>query len=128
MTFARLAVVVLLILSGVLAFYGMVLDRSGQNITFTVIGLLIFGLCLVFVAAWLLSRALGRRTARTDSWRSRRRCGRWALRDRRRHGPGSSVRLRHRHRTLTAHPGRAPRQTDPDAGSGTLPESPAPIV
>jgi hypothetical protein len=57
-TFARLAVIVLLILSGVLAFYGMVLDRSGQNITFTVIGLLVFGLCLVFVAAWLLSRAL----------------------------------------------------------------------
>jgi Na+/phosphate symporter len=57
-TLARLVVVVLLVLSGVLAFYGLVLDRSGQNITFTVIGLLLFGLCLIFVASWLLGRAL----------------------------------------------------------------------
>ena len=65
MTLARLAVIVLLVLSGVLAFYGLVLDRSGQNITFTVIGLLVFGLCLVFGAAWLLGRAL------TDARRGR---------------------------------------------------------
>jgi hypothetical protein len=64
-TLARLAVIVLLVLSGVLAFYGLVLDRSGQNITFTVVGLLVFGLCLVFMAAWLLGLAL------TDARRGR---------------------------------------------------------
>lgn len=55
---ARIAVVVLLILSGLVVFYGLVLDRSGQNIAFTVIGLLVFGLCMAFIAAWFLSRAL----------------------------------------------------------------------
>ncbi len=58
MTPARLAVVVLLVVSGLLTFYGMILDRSGQNFLFTVVGLLVFGLCLVFVASWFLSHGL----------------------------------------------------------------------
>lgn len=55
---ARIAVVVVLVASGLLAFYGMVLDRSGQNIAFTVAGLAIFGLTMAFIAAWFLGRAL----------------------------------------------------------------------
>ena len=55
---ARIAVVVVLIASGALAFYGLVLDRSGQNIAFTVAGLAVFGLTLAFIAAWVLGRAL----------------------------------------------------------------------
>ena len=58
MALARIAVVVLLVASGALAFYGLVLDRSGQNIAFTVAGLAVFGLTLAFIAAWFLGRAL----------------------------------------------------------------------
>ena len=58
MTLARLAVVVVLIGSGLVAFYGLILDRSGQNIAFTVAGLAVFGLTLAFIAAWFLVRAL----------------------------------------------------------------------
>jgi hypothetical protein len=54
----RIAVVVVLVVSGLVAFYGLVLDRSGQNIAFTVAGLTVFGLTLAFIAAWFLSRAL----------------------------------------------------------------------
>jgi len=57
-TLARLAVVVVLIGSGLVAFYGLILDRSGQNIAFTVAGLAVFGLTLAFIAAWFLVRAL----------------------------------------------------------------------
>lgn len=58
MTLIRIAVVVVLIASGLLAFYGLILDRSGQNIAFTVAGLSVFGLTMAFVAAWLFARAL----------------------------------------------------------------------
>ena len=58
MTLVRIFVVVLLIVSGLVVFYGLILDRTGQNITFTVIGLLLFGLGMVFVSAWFLTRAL----------------------------------------------------------------------
>jgi hypothetical protein len=54
----RLAVVLILALSGVIVFYGLILDRSGQNIAFTVAGLVVFGLTLAFIAAWFLVRAL----------------------------------------------------------------------
>jgi hypothetical protein len=54
----RIAVVVVLIASGLVVFYGLVLDRTGQNIAFTVAGLLVFGLAMAFIAAWFLSRAL----------------------------------------------------------------------
>lgn len=58
MTLVRIAVVVVLILSGLVVFYGLILDRSGQNIAFTVAGLVVFGITLAFVAAWCLQRAL----------------------------------------------------------------------
>ncbi len=58
MTLTRIAVIVILILSGLVVFYGLILDRTGQNIAFTVAGLVVFGLCLAFIAAWFLGRAL----------------------------------------------------------------------
>ena len=58
MSVVRIAVVLVLVASGVVAFYGLVLDRSGQNIAFTVAGLAVFGITLAFVAAWFLMRAL----------------------------------------------------------------------
>jgi hypothetical protein len=57
-TLLRIAVVVILIVSGMVAFYGLILDRSGQNIAYTVAGLAVCGLTMVFIAAWFLSRAL----------------------------------------------------------------------
>ena len=54
----RIAVVIVLVASGLVVFYGLILDRSGQNIAFTVAGLAVFGLTLAFIAAWFLSRAL----------------------------------------------------------------------
>jgi hypothetical protein len=54
----RIAVVLVLVVSGLVVFYGLILDRSGQNIAFTVAGLAVLGLTLAFVAAWFLSRAL----------------------------------------------------------------------
>ena len=53
MTLVRIAVVVVLIASGLVVLYGMILDRSGQNIAFTVAGLAVFGLTLAFIAAKL---------------------------------------------------------------------------
>lgn len=58
MTVARIAVVLVLVASGAVAFYGLVLDRSGQNIAFTVAGLAVFGITLAFISAWFLKRAL----------------------------------------------------------------------
>ena len=58
MTVVRLAVIFVLVVSGVVAFYGLVLDRSGQNIAFVVAGLAVFGLTLAFIAAWFLVAAL----------------------------------------------------------------------
>ena len=58
MSVVRLVVVLLLLGSGAVAFYGLVLDRSGQNIAFTVAGLAVFGVSLAFIAAWFLARAL----------------------------------------------------------------------
>ena len=55
---ARIAVIVVLVLSGLVVFYGLILDRSGQNIAFTVAGLFVFGITLAFVAAWFLNRAM----------------------------------------------------------------------
>jgi hypothetical protein len=57
-TLARIAVVVVLILSGLVVFYGLILDRTGQNIAFMVAGLIVFGLSMAFIAAWFLGRAL----------------------------------------------------------------------
>jgi hypothetical protein len=56
---ARIAVVVLLVLSGLVVVYGLIFDRSGANIALTIAGLLVFGLCMVFISAWFLGRALG---------------------------------------------------------------------
>ena len=58
MTVVRLAIVFVLIVSGIVAFYGLVLDRSGQNIAFVVAGLAVFGLTLAFISAWFLVAAL----------------------------------------------------------------------
>jgi hypothetical protein len=57
-TAVRLAIVLVLIASGLVVFYGLILDRSGQNIAFTVAGLAVFGLTLAFVAAWFLLSAM----------------------------------------------------------------------
>jgi len=57
-TLTRLAVIVVLVGSGLVVFYGLILDRTGQNIAFTVAGLVVFGLTMAFIAAWFLGRAL----------------------------------------------------------------------
>ena len=57
-TLVRLSVVVVLIASGLVVLYGLILDRSGQNIAFTVAGLAVLGVTMAFVAAWFLMRAL----------------------------------------------------------------------
>jgi hypothetical protein len=57
-TAARIATVVVLLASGAVVFYGLLLDRSGQNVAFTVAGLAVMGGTLAFVAAWFLGRAL----------------------------------------------------------------------
>ena len=53
-----MAVVVVLVASGLVVLYGLILDRSGQNIAFTVAGLAVLGLTLAFISAWFLTRAL----------------------------------------------------------------------
>ncbi len=58
MALVRIAVVVVLVASGLIVLYGLILDRSGQNIAFTVAGLAVLGLTLAFISAWFLSRAL----------------------------------------------------------------------
>jgi hypothetical protein len=57
-TLVRIAVVVVMVASGLVVFYGLLLDRSGQNLAFTVAGLVVLGLTMAFTAAWFLSRAL----------------------------------------------------------------------
>ena len=54
----RIAVVVVLVASGLVVLYGLILDRSGLNIAFTVAGLAVLGLTLAFISARFLSRAL----------------------------------------------------------------------
>jgi hypothetical protein len=54
----RIATIVVLLASGAVVFYGLLLDRSGQNVAFTVAGLAVMGGTLAFVAAWFLGRAL----------------------------------------------------------------------
>ena len=54
----RIAVVVVMVVAGIVVLYGLILDRSGQNIAFTVAGLAVLGLALAFTSAWFLSRAL----------------------------------------------------------------------
>ena len=58
MVLVRIAVVVVMVASGLVVLYGLILDRTGQNIAFTVAGLAVLGLTLAFVSAWFLSRAL----------------------------------------------------------------------
>ena len=58
MALVRIAVVVVLVVSGLVVLYGLILDRSGLNIAFTVAGLAVLGLTLAFISAWFLSRAL----------------------------------------------------------------------
>ena len=47
-----------MVAAGLVVLYGLILDRSGQNIAFTVAGLAVLGLTLAFTSAWFLSRAL----------------------------------------------------------------------
>ena len=47
-----------MVASGLVVLYGLILDRTGQNIAFTVAGLAVLGLTLAFVSAWFLSRAM----------------------------------------------------------------------
>lgn len=47
-----------MIASALVVFYGLLLDRSGQNLAFTVAGLVVLGLTFVLTSAWFLSRAL----------------------------------------------------------------------
>lgn len=54
----RISVVVVMVVAGLVVLYGLILDRSGQNIAFTVAGLAVLGLTLAFTSAWFLSRAL----------------------------------------------------------------------
>lgn len=65
MIVVRLAVMAVLVASGAVVFYGLVLDRTGQNIAFTVAGLAVLGITLAFVAAWFLARSM--RAARRGS-------------------------------------------------------------
>jgi hypothetical protein len=57
-TIVRVAAVLVLVASGVVVFYGLVLDRTGQNIAFTVAGLAVLGGTLAFVSAWFLVTSL----------------------------------------------------------------------
>jgi hypothetical protein len=54
----RIAVIVVMVASGLVVLYGLILDRSGQNLAFTVAGLAVLGLTLAFTSAWFLARAL----------------------------------------------------------------------
>ena len=54
----RIAVVVVMVAAGLVVLYGLILDRTGQNIAFTVAGLAVLGLTFAFTSAWFLSRAL----------------------------------------------------------------------
>lgn len=65
MIVVRLAVLAVLVASGAVVFYGLVLDRTGQNIAFTVAGLAVLGITLAFVAAWFLTTSM--RAARRGS-------------------------------------------------------------
>jgi hypothetical protein len=58
MTAVRVAVALVLVAAGLVVFYGLVLDRSGQNIAFTVAGLAVLGLTSAFVAAWFFVSSL----------------------------------------------------------------------
>lgn len=58
MALVRIAVVVVMVVSALVVLYGLILDRSGQNIAFTVAGLAVLGLSLAFTSAWFLARAL----------------------------------------------------------------------
>ena len=58
MTLVRLGVAALLVASGVVVLCGLVFDRTGQNIAFTVAGLAVFGVLSAFVAAWFLFASL----------------------------------------------------------------------
>ncbi|MGD8485252.1 MAG: hypothetical protein PVG27_04775 [Chloroflexota bacterium] len=58
MALVRIAVVVVMVVAALVVLYGLILDRSGQNIAFTVAGLAVLGLTLAFTSAWFLSRAL----------------------------------------------------------------------
>ena len=58
MALVRIAVVVVMVVSGLVVLYGLILDRTGQNIAFTVAGLAVLGLTFAFTSAWFLSRAL----------------------------------------------------------------------
>jgi hypothetical protein len=59
MSFIRFAVVAVLLASGAVVVYGLLFDRTGQSIAFTVAGLAALGITLAFVAAWFLSTSLG---------------------------------------------------------------------
>ncbi len=117
MALVRIAVIVVLVASGLVVLYGLILDRSGQNIAFTVAGLAVLGLTLAFISAWFLNRALAdARWGRTAGVAPR--CGHgWALRHRCGRLPGRGLGL-HLH----------PRLTGSVRVSGTLPRSLAPIV
>ena len=58
MALVRIAVVVVMVVSALVVLYGLILDRSGQNIAITVAGLAVLGLVLAFTSAWFLTRAL----------------------------------------------------------------------
>ena len=58
MALVRIAVVVVMVAAGLVVLYGLILDRTGQNLAFTVAGLAVLGLTLAFTSAWFLSRAL----------------------------------------------------------------------
>jgi hypothetical protein len=58
MSLLRLVVVALLVASGTIVVYGLLFDRTGQSIAFTVAGLAILGVTMAFVAAWFLSTSL----------------------------------------------------------------------
>ena len=115
----RIAVVVVLVASGLVVLYGLILDRSGQNIAFTVAGLAVLGLTLAFISAWFLTRALtDARWGRTGRLTARRGHGR-ALRDRRGRMPRGRVDLR-LHPRLTERTRRTLGYTPPVAGPHRL--------
>ena len=58
MTAVRVAVALVMLAAGLVVFYGLVLDRTGQNVAFTVAGLAVLGLTSAFVAAWFFVSAL----------------------------------------------------------------------
>lgn len=58
MTPLKLVIAAVLVASAAVVFYGLVMDRTGQAIAFTVAGLGVLGITLAIVAIWFASSGI----------------------------------------------------------------------